>query len=209
MTTVKPLAPGEFWYEHNFVTAAAVLDGTLEINIPDSREVKLKSLDRKYETHTEAGRRIYLWTVKNFVPDRGKRSNDDEGDDPADVQFSSFTDWQHIANWYAKLQGDRAMPDEVVKAKAAELTQGANSAEEKARKLYDFVAQSIRYVSLSFGVGRFQPHAASEVLQNGYGDCKDKHTLLQALLTAQGIRSYPVLINAFHKIDPDAVMRES
>ena len=204
VTNVKPLAPGEFWYEQSFIDYAAVLDGTLEINIPDARDIKLKSPEHKYETRKQGDRRIYLWTVKNFVPDRSKQNDDDEEDkESADVQLSSFTDWQQIANWYAKLQSDRAAPDEAVKAKAAELTRGANTPEEKARRLYSFVAQNIRYVSLSFGVGRFQPHAASEVLQNGYGDCKDKHTLLQALLAAQGIRSYPVLINAFHKIDPD------
>lgn len=203
VTKVKPLAPGEFWYEHNFPDYAAVLDGTLEINVPDAREVKLKSPDRKYETRKNGDRRIYLWTIKNFVPDRSKRNDEEEADDFADVQLSSFTDWQRVANWYAKLQSDRAVPDEAIKAKAAELTRGATTQEEKARGLYSFVALNIRYVSLSFGVGRFQPHSASEVLQNGYGDCKDKHTLLQALLAAEGIRSYPVLINAFHKIDPD------
>jgi TonB family protein len=203
VTNVKPLAPGEFWYEYSFIDYAAVLDGTLEINVPDGREVKLKSPHRKYTTRKEGDRRIYLWTVKNFVPDRSKRDDEEESDDFADVQLSSFTDWQQVANWYAKLQSDRATPDEAIKAKAAELTRGATTQEEKARRLYSFVALNIRYVSLSFGVGRFQPHSASEVLQNGYGDCKDKHTLLQALLAAQGIHSYPVLINAFHKIDPD------
>jgi len=207
VTTVKPLAPGEFWYEHNFITHAALLDGTLEINVPDAREVKLKSPDRKYETRKEGDRRIYFWKIKDFVPARGKRgeseSEDEEDSDWADVQLSSFTDWQQISTWYAKLQSDRATPDQSIKEKAAELTRGITAQQEKARRLYDFVAQNIRYVSLSFGVGRLQPHAASEVLQNGYGDCKDKHTLLQALLAAQGIRSYPVLINAFHKIDAD------
>src|SRR5205814_3095355 len=129
-----------------------------------------------------------------------------ESDQP-DVQLSSFTDWQKISTWYAKLQSERAVPDDAVKAKAAELTRGAGSEEQKARRLYDFVAQNIRYVSLSFGIGRFQPHAASEVLQNGYGDCKDKHTLLQALLAAEGIRSYPVLIHAYRKIDRDVPSR--
>jgi transglutaminase-like putative cysteine protease len=64
------------------------------------------------------------------------------------------------------------MPDESVRKKAADLTRGATTPVEKTRRLYDFVARNIRYVSLSFGVGRLQPHAASEVLQNGYGDCK-------------------------------------
>jgi Flp pilus assembly protein TadD len=204
VTRVKPLAPGEFWYEYSFPTYSAVTDGTFEVNLSKDREIKLKSPDRKYETKDDGDRRIYLWTVKNFAPDRSKRGDEEDDDnDTPDIQLSSFTDWSQISTWYAKLQSERALPDDTLKAKAAELTRGATSADEKARRLYDFVAQNIRYVSLSFGVGRYQPHAATEVLQNGYGDCKDKHTLLQALLAAEGIRSYPVLIHAYRKIDAD------
>ena len=58
-------------------------------------------------------------------------------------------------------------------------------------------------MSLSFGLGRYQPHAAAEVLANGYGDCKDKNTLLAALLAAQGFESTSVLIGSQHKLDPD------
>jgi Flp pilus assembly protein TadD len=202
VTTVKPLAQGEFWYEYSFPENYALTDGTLQIDVPKSREIKLKSPDHNFETRDDGDRRIYTWSVKNFVPDR-KKQRDVEEDDTPDVQLSSFTSWQQIASWYAKLQSERAAPNELVKEKADDLTRGATTPEEKARRLYDFVAQNIRYVSLSFGVGRFQPHAASEVLQDGYGDCKDKHTLLQAMLAAEGIRSYPVLINSNRKLDPD------
>jgi tetratricopeptide (TPR) repeat protein len=41
------------------------------------------------------------------------------------------------------------------------------------------------------------------VLRNEYGDCKDKHGLLESLLKAAGIDAYPVLINSSHKLDPD------
>ena len=63
-------------------------------------------------------------------------------------------------------------------------------------------ARSVHYVGVAFGVGRYQPHAASEVLTNQYGDCKDKHTLLASLLAAAGIKAYPVLVNSSHRIDP-------
>jgi tetratricopeptide (TPR) repeat protein len=201
VTTVKPLATGEFWYEYSFPEGYALIDGTLQIDIPKSREIKIKSPDHKSEVREDGDRRIYTWSVKNFVPDRKKR--DEEVDDAPDVQLSSFTDWQQIATWYAKLQSERAVPDDKIKKKASELTRGATTPEEKTSRLYDFVAQNIRYVSLSFGVGRLQPHAASEVLQNGYGDCKDKHTLLQAMLAAEDIKSYPVLIHSDRKLDQD------
>ena len=204
VTRLKALAAGEFWYEYSFPTYAALTDGTLQINVPKSREIKLKSPDRKYDTHDDGDRRIFEWTVRNFVPKRSKREEEEDLDnDEPDVQISSFTDWQQISTWYAKLQSERAVADDSIKARAAELTRGTTSADEKARRLYDFVAQNIRYVSLSFGIGRYQPHAASEVLQNGYGDCKDKHTLLQALLSAEGIKSYPVLVHSDRKLDTD------
>ena len=48
-----------------------------------------------------------------------------------------------------------------------------------------------------------QPHAADDVFQNGYGDCKDKHTLMATLLKAVGIQPESVLINSSLKLDPD------
>jgi tetratricopeptide (TPR) repeat protein/transglutaminase-like putative cysteine protease len=203
VTRFKPLATDEFWYEYSFSTDWALVDGLLQINIPRSRDVKLKSPDHKYESRDDGDRRIYTWTVKNFVPKRGNRDDDEEEDDTPDIQLSSYADWQEVSRWYAKLQSERAVPDETIKRRAAELTRGATTEEQEARLLYDYVALNIRYVSLSFGIGRYQPHAASEVLQNGYGDCKDKHTLLQALLAAEGIQSYPVLIQSERKLDPD------
>src|SRR5205823_4245848 len=69
--------------------------------------------------------------------------------------------------------------------------------------IYSYVALNFRYVSISFGIGRFQPHAADDVFKNAYRDCKDKHTLFAALLKAVGIESDPVLIHSTLKLDPD------
>jgi hypothetical protein len=109
VTAVKPLAPGEFWYEYSFPESYAVVEATLQIDVPKSREIKLKSPDRKFDIRDDSDRRIYTWTVKNFVPDRKKQQEVEEDDTP-DVQLSSFTNWQQIASWYAKLQSERAVP---------------------------------------------------------------------------------------------------
>jgi tetratricopeptide (TPR) repeat protein len=65
------------------------------------------------------------------------------------------------------------------------------------------VSTSFRYISISLGQGRYTPHSASEVLGNGFGDCKDKHTLFAALLRAVGIDARPVLISTSLKLDAD------
>ncbi len=207
-----PLAPGEFWYEYSFPRRIAVTEARLEVDIPKARDLRIKSPDRKYTTSESGDRRIYTWVVQNIVPKRpnpndrtGRASDEEEEETPEwpDIQLTTFKDWQTVARWYAQLQAERVTVNDEIRKKADELTKGATTPLEKAHRLYDFVAKDIRYVSLSFGVGRFQPHAASEVLQGSYGDCKDKHTLLSSLLRAAGIQSYPVLIGSEQKLDED------
>ena len=90
-----------------------------------------------------------------------------------------------------------------IQARAAELTKGLTSEEEKLRALYNFVSTRYHYVSLSFGIGRYQPHPAEDVFENEYGDCKDKHTLLATLLKAAGYDAWPALMNATPRSNPD------
>jgi transglutaminase-like putative cysteine protease/tetratricopeptide (TPR) repeat protein len=200
---LTPLAAGNFWYEYTFPKGMVVNEDRLELDVPKSREVKLKNPTRKPEIQETGERRIYTWVVKDIQPERDKDKEDDDEETGPDVQLTTFTDWRQVAQWYAKLQGERMTVDDSVRKQADELVKGADTPTEKARRLYDFVARSIRYVSISLGVGRFQPHSASDVLQNGYGDCKDKHTLFSALLRAEGIQSYPVLIHSSRKLDAD------
>src|SRR5450755_1950342 len=200
---LTPLAAGNFWYEYTFPKGVVVKEDRLEIDLPKARDVKLKTPTRKPEIQDNGDRRVYTWVVKDIQPERDKDKDEAEEETGPDVQLTTFTDWKQVAQWYAKLQGERLKVDDSVQKKAAELTKGANTPTEKARRLYDFVARSVRYVSISLGIGRYQPHLASDVLENGYGDCKDKHTLFAALLRAEGIQSYPVLIHSSRKLDED------
>jgi Flp pilus assembly protein TadD/transglutaminase-like putative cysteine protease len=202
---LTPLAAGNFWYEYTFPKGVAVKEDRLELDVPKSREVKLKTPTRKPEIQELGDRRIYTWLAKDIEPERNKNrdSDDDEEEAGPDVQLTTFTDWKQVAQWYAKLQAERMAVDDSVHKKADELTMGADTPTKKARLLYDFVARNVRYVSISLGIGRYQPHSAADVLQNGYGDCKDKHTLFSAMLRAEGIQSYPVLIDSSRQLDAD------
>src|SRR5256885_9761491 len=109
---VTPLAAGHFWYEHTFPKGIVVNEDRLEIDIPKTREVKLKAPDRKPDIQENGDRRIYTWVVKDFRPDRDKDADrDDEDDSSPDVQITTFTDWKQVAQWYARLQGERMVLD--------------------------------------------------------------------------------------------------
>src|SRR5271157_1790336 len=210
-TIVNPLTPGQFWTSYDFRDRGIVLDEQLEINVPKSRQIKLKSEPGAEPKITDEGdRRIYRWKHSHLDDDdeaakpkkRSMRRHDE--DEVPSVQLTTFESWQQLGDWYAGLEKDRRQPTDAIKAKAARLVEGKTTDMQKVRALYDYVSRDFRYVSLSFGQGRYQPHAASEVLANGYGDCKDKNTLLAALLAAQGIESTSVLIGFQHKLDPDS-----
>jgi tetratricopeptide (TPR) repeat protein len=199
-----PLATGEFWYAQNFLRGAIVLDETLEVNLPDGRAVKLASEGNEYQTARNGGRVIYTWKhafLSRPSDDDQKNEAQDSKQKAPDVEFTTFKSWEDVAKWYASLEQGRSDPNTAIQEKAAELTQGKTTALEKVQALYDYVAKNIRYVSLSFGLGRYQPHTAAEVFANQYGDCKDKATLLAAMMRAAGISSDVALIPASSKLD--------
>jgi tetratricopeptide (TPR) repeat protein len=210
--THTALAPNHFWFEHDFIDpdSLIVFADELELNIPSAAKVKLKTAEGFEPAIKEQDdRKIYSWKRANL-----KRPQKDEKEDPSkaeeppepqprQVQMTTFQSWDEVGQWYAALERDRIVPDDRIRAKTDELVRGLKSDKEKIEALYRYVAQTFRYVSLSLGQGRYQPHAAAEVLANQYGDCKDKHTLLAAMLSAAGLRAFPALMNANRKIDPD------
>ena len=215
MATVihTPLAPGQFWTEYDFDKNNIVLDETMEVDIPAGRTIKLKTkpgFDPKITD--ENGRRIYRWTSSHLEredndkkkdQDKKKRKKRKPEDEVPAVQLTTFGSWEEIGRWYAGLDHDRRQPTPEIRAKAEELTKGVNGDLAQVEALYDYVAKNFRYVSLSLGLGRYQPHAAGDVLHNQYGDCKDKHTLLSSLLEAKSMHASSVLINSSRKLDPD------
>src|ERR1017187_6075468 len=214
MVTVihTPLAAGQFWADYEFDKSNITLDETLDVDVPAGRSLKLKCKPGMDPVITEKdGRRIYHWSGSHLERDddsakakeKDKKKKYRPDDDRPDIQLTTFETWEQVGRWYASLEKDRRVPSPEVRAKAQELTKGLNTDLEKTEALYDFVAKNFRYVSLSLGVGRYQPHAASEVLHDQYGDCKDKHTLLASLLEAEGLHAWSVLINSSRKLDPD------
>ena len=209
----KPLVPGQFWYAYNFSDDGIVLQEKVEIKCPRERAVKWKSPDIEAGDHRR-GRTAGLHLDRLEPPEQDPRSGKEGGGTnpvsecpraaPApQIQLSSFQSWQEVGRWYGALQKDRVQPGPEVRAKAAELTKGAADEDAKIRAIYNYVSTQYHYIGIAFGVGRFQPHSATDVLSNQYGDCKDKHTLLASLLQAVGITAYPALISSGTKLDPD------
>jgi len=205
-TVHTPVAGNHFWFDYSFVTeGGTVLDERLELDVPaDSNaivQVKAGAPADLNGGRVEGGRKIYRWATKHEAAQTTDTEVKHVGRDKpaADVRLTTFQRWDEIAVWYAGLAAQPSSPE--VTAKALELTKGITNRGAKIDAIYDYVAKEIRYLSLSFGLGRFAPHAPADVLKNKYGDCKDKATLLAAMLDAIGIESVPVLLHTERSLD--------
>lgn len=208
--SIKPLTPGQFWFQYSFQSEGIVLDERIEISVPADRAVKVKGPQATQAVTTGKGSRVYSWTYSKLQNTKEPGNAEKKQIDAAlgrlpqpDVQISSFQSWEEVGRWYWNLQKDRVEPTAAIRAKAVELTKGMTDDAAKLHALYSFVSLQYRYIGIAFGIGRYQPHAAEDVLTNNYGDCKDKHTLLASLLQASAITLYPALIGSRSKLDPD------
>lgn len=200
--TLKPEVPGQFWLDYDFQKNLICLDEQLDIDLPADKTVTVASANLQPAITTASGRKLYHWTSKNLArPDPDAPPKSTKHLKP-DVQVTTFTSWQQIGEWYQSLQKNAVVVTPAIQAKADALTKGLNSDDDKLRAIFNDVALHIHYIGLDFGIGRYQPHSADDVLANEYGDCKDKHTLLAALLKAAGIESWPVLISTSRDLDP-------
>ncbi len=201
LNTFRPEVPGHFWFEFDFAKDQIVLDQELDLDVPADKPVTVVSADLQPAVITAGGRKLYHWAGSNLArPDPDAPPKSEKNWKPT-VQVTTFTTWGQVGAWYASLQKDSLAITPAIQARADTLTKGLNSDQDKLRAIFNDVALHIHYVGLEFGIGRYQPHPADDVLSNEYGDCKDKHTLLAALLKAAGIEAWPVLISSEHDLD--------
>ncbi|HEV2578062.1 MAG TPA: DUF3857 and transglutaminase domain-containing protein [Acidobacteriaceae bacterium] len=120
------------------------------------------------------------------------------------LAFPEDGTWRGVGEWYTAISRDRLTATPEIAAKAAELSAGKTDFYDKAEAIGSFVQRNIRYVAVEIGVGGFQPHPAGAIFHGGYGDCKDKSTLLSAMLSTVGIHSALVMVDTNRGVvDPD------
>ena len=113
--------------------------------------------------------------------------------------------WRSIGEWYQSISKDRLVATPEIAAKAKELIGGKTDFYDKTEAIGEFVQKQVRYFAIEMGIGGFQPHYAGDIFHNRYGDCKDKATLLTAMLSTVGVHGALVMVD--HRrgvVDPDA-----
>ena len=102
----------------------------------------------------------------------------------------SYVNWNDYAAWYSQLTAGARDPSPALQQQVKSLAPEGMPLLERIKALARFAQKDVRYAAIEIGIGGYQPHPASQVFTNRYGDCKDKATVLSAMLAQIGVKSY-------------------
>ena len=192
------LLRGDFWNQIYFQAEVPIKNYRLIVKIPSKKRLHYAIHGPNIEPSIVETKHSRTYTFESAdIPALYKEPLMPAIKDVAySISLSSLDSWDRLIKWYLTLirEQDQATPE--IEEKTKMLVSGAFTQEEKIKRLYQFVAANIRYVAIELGIWAIKPHTASRILEEGYGDCKDKSTLLRTMLAVAGIKSYPVLISA-------------
>jgi hypothetical protein len=200
----QDMLPYQMTDEWNFQVTVPVRESRYTVRMPPGWSHKVFWLNHGEVTPTELAPGQWRWTATDLKPMKLERQMPPwQGIagrmvlslQPPGGSGGGFQSWQEVGTWYHGLTNGRREVTAPIRDKVRQLTASPADPLGKMRALASFAQKDVRYVAIELGVGGVQPHAASEVLTHGYGDCKDKVTLLSSMLAEIGIESYYVLIN--------------
>jgi hypothetical protein len=199
-------------YQYSFQEESPVLTSRFTLTLPAGWEVKSTLFNHGPQDPMEPriSGSTYSWEMRSLGPieredyspslsSRTPRlavSYFPPSDNPAGLR--GLKDWAAVSLWLTPLVDPPAEASADIRTKAAQLTAGASTEIEKIRAIAAFV-QGTRYVEIALNLtrgGGYTPRRADDVLAKSYGDCKDKATLMRALLKAAGISAYLTTVTA-------------
>lgn len=185
-------------------------------NISISKDAGFRYLNKNTvitpEKTSSDGLDNYMWKVHNLkaikMEERAETWRVLPGIDFAANNFvcygipGDFSSWKSFGNWLKTLTVDVRSLSPEREQEIRKMTDTIKTDKAKAKFLYNYLQQSMRYVSVQLGIGGYKPFAATFVDQKKYGDCKALSNYMCALLKAVNITSYPAIINAEANMEP-------
>jgi tetratricopeptide (TPR) repeat protein len=190
------LLAGQYWDHHVFGYDDPCLDSRFTLILPaesrpvirvlnDNATLPLVSVERVID----ADYRLLEW----WRADIPANSREPLAPGPRQyapwVDISSIGSWDQVAAWYAELADGQAEPTAAIREQSQRLTAGCEDDDARYAAILRFVGDQVTYESVPLLQSALIPRPAEEVLLSRFGDCKDKSTLMVALLRAAGVSS--------------------
>lgn len=198
----RPYINEEIW---RFQSSSPLSEGALELDLPPSWQYYAvwKSYSSVQPVEVQPGH--WRWSLHNIpavkVDDVPMHPSQAALEGRVSVHYGSTVAttvddrWRQIGVWVDNLAAHRTDPSPEITARAHSLADNEKDFFGKLQRITEDIQNHIRYFVVEIGIGGNQPHFASDIFRNQYGDCKDKATLLVSMLSAVGIQGRLVVVD--------------
>jgi len=157
--------------------------------VPSSRKLHTQVIgpvEKKVETRDAYT--VYTFSAPALSPLLQEKQMPPPYDLLAQVGVSTVDGWDDYVRWEGALLAEAFRSDDKLDALVDGLVKGATSPREKLDRLFHYVTQDVRYQQdYENTIAGVRPHAATAVIERGYGDCKDKAVLLIQMARRVGL----------------------
>ncbi|MBI2416630.1 MAG: DUF3857 domain-containing protein [Ignavibacteriales bacterium] len=195
------------WYSRNTINPVEI--SRFEVNCPEDLKIRYWcNRDSVAPIITKDGSDIKMvWEEKNQTELSKDAFNDDLEDiaihvsiAPSKFEFEGIEGdmrtWAGFGEFFKPFYFDKedVLSEESLR-EVAKVYLPDDDKLTKARKLYEYMQDRTRYISVQLGIGSWKPFPAEYVHKRGYGDCKALTNYLKVILQSAGISSFPVIIH--------------
>ncbi len=170
------------------------------LSVPEGMRLYFKNINsnRQPSVKREKGKIVYTWEFKGDEIYDEDLANEEVTPPLSDIApftcISTMQGWQELAAWYWQIFSRNAVSNEAIKKEVKRLVADKKTAEDKILAISRYLYDNFRYLELGLNEHNFEPHPATEVFANKFGDCKDQTALFITMLKEAGIDAAPVLV---------------
>ncbi len=195
--TRQSLFPGYFFYADVFTRGRPYSSAQVIVEAPNDFDLRVSTIGAGLSDRVEEAdglrRHTIILSPQPYLPEEVRAVSPIDRD-PV-LLISTFKSYEEMGLVYGATALPKAAVTPEIAALADDITKGLADRRQQAAAIDAWMKKNIRYVAVYLSLGRVLPNDATSVLSNKFGDCKDKATLMSALLAAKGIVSETVLMN--------------
>ncbi len=198
-------------FHSNYYTSEKIIRFRVPADIQlEFREINFAGYTITKSTETEGKKTVYTFKMKDLPP-LGNEENalpvgytmphvivlvkSFKADGAEQKGFENAAD---LYKWYNYLYAKADNKTATLKPKVDELVKGKTGELEKAKSIFYWVQDNIRYIAFEDGYAGFVPQTAQEVFKNKYGDCKGMANLVTEMLKLAGLDAHMTWIGTKH-----------
>jgi len=188
-------APG-FYFQDDVPTA----ESRCTVIMPLNKELNFRNYNWPEKNNSptitsDENTRTYEWLLTDVPPFVEEPQAPSYGDLVPHFEGNLFFDWEYIYDWLGGLVASRMVANDDIKAKIAELTEGATDMPDSINRIYIWVQREIHYISIKGSIASGETgHDAAFTFEKKYGDCTDKSILFATMLREIGVEAYPIIL---------------